>query len=62
MYQRVDLLKFALVMTTIALLIFMDASRLYHLIRGQAVIKLYVIFNVLEVCSLGLVDADLAVA
>ena len=35
-----------------------DASRLYHSIRGQAVIKLYVIYNVLEIadrlcCSFG---------
>lgn len=41
------------------LLSFMDASRIYHSIRGQSAIKLYVIFNVLEVfdklcCSFGL--------
>jgi hypothetical protein len=29
-----------------------DASIMYHFIRGQAAIKLYVIFNVLEVCCL----------
>ena len=28
-----------------------DASRLYHSIRGQAIIKLYVIFNALEICD-----------
>lgn len=28
-----------------------DASRMYHSIRGQAAIKLYVIYNVLEVCD-----------
>jgi len=37
---------------------FVDSSMLYHYIRGQAVIKLYVIYNVLEVldklcCSFG---------
>lgn len=36
-----------------------DASRVYHSIRGQSIIKLYVIFNVFEVfdklcCSFGL--------
>lgn len=31
---------------------YVDASRLYHSVRGQAVIKLYVIFNVLEVSLL----------
>lgn len=30
-----------------------DASRLYHSIRGQSVIKLYVIFNVFEVIHPG---------
>ncbi|KAG2178034.1 hypothetical protein INT43_003287 [Umbelopsis isabellina] len=29
----------------------LDASRMYHSIRGQAVLKLYVIFNVLEICD-----------
>jgi hypothetical protein len=28
-----------------------DASRMYHSIRGQSAIKLYVIYNVLEVCD-----------
>lgn len=31
----------------------LDASRMYHSIRGQATIKLYVIYNVLEVRRLG---------
>lgn len=30
---------------------YFDASRMYHGIRGQAAIKLYVIYNVLEVCD-----------
>jgi hypothetical protein len=29
----------------------LDPSRLYHSIRGQAVLKLYVVLNVLEVCD-----------
>lgn len=41
-----------------------DASRIYHSIRGQDTIKLYVIFNALEVsngssCSQGNRDVDL---
>ena len=28
-----------------------DASKIYHTIRGQDTIKLYVIFNALEVCG-----------
>lgn len=31
-----------------------DASKIYHTIRGQDTIKLYVIFNALEVGNLGL--------
>lgn len=46
-------------MTVSSLAMLIDASRLYHTIRGQSVIKLYVIFNVLEIldklcCSIGL--------
>lgn len=29
----------------------LDPSRIYHSIRGQAVLKLYVVFNVLEICD-----------
>jgi hypothetical protein len=47
--QKVDLLKGALFIVCCYALQYVDASRLYHSIRGQAVIKLYVIFNVLEV-------------
>ncbi len=28
-----------------------DPSRVYHSIRGQAVLKLYVVYNVLEICD-----------
>lgn len=41
---------FLLLVLCVYFLHYVDASRLYHSIRGQAVIKLYVIFNVLEVC------------
>ena len=53
-----DLLKALIIGIVCFLLTFMDSSILYHSIRGQAVIKLYVIFNVLEIfdrmcCSFG---------
>ena len=44
-----DLLRGSLVLACLCMLKFMDASRLYHFVRGQAVIKLYVIFNMLEI-------------
>jgi hypothetical protein len=34
---------------TVVLLVGMDASKMYHTVRGQDTIKLYVIFNALEV-------------
>jgi len=49
--QIVDLLKFALVFSTVSLLDLLDSSVVYHTVRGQAVLKLYVIFNVLEICD-----------
>lgn len=47
--QKVDLLKGFLLILSCTILMYFDASRMYHGIRGQAAIKLYVIYNVLEV-------------
>jgi Eukaryotic membrane protein family len=49
--QITDLLKGLLLVSCSKALQSVDASRLYHLIRGQAIIKLYVIFNALEICD-----------
>lgn len=56
---RVDFLKICLILASSILLQYVDPSRLYHSIRGQSIVKLYVIFNVCEVadklcCSFGL--------
>jgi hypothetical protein len=47
--DKADILKGLLIITTCLILMRLDASRMYHWIRGQAAIKLYVIYNVLEV-------------
>ncbi len=47
--QKADLLKGFLLILSCTILMHFDASRMYHGIRGQAAIKLYVIYNVLEV-------------
>ena len=47
--HKADLLKGLLFIASCAFLTQLDASRMYHNIRGQATIKLYVIYNVLEV-------------
>ena len=47
--HKADLLKGLLVAISCVFLTQLDASRMYHNIRGQATIKLYVIYNVLEV-------------
>jgi hypothetical protein len=54
-----DLLKASIIIASSYLLSFVDPSWLYHSIRGQSMVKLYVIFNVCEVadkllCSFGL--------
>lgn len=50
--DKADILKGLLMISTCMILMRFDASRMYHWIRGQAAIKLYVIYNVLEVsCS-----------
>lgn len=49
--HKADILNFLLIVISCAILGRFDASRMYHSIRGQAAIKLYVIYNVLEVCD-----------
>jgi hypothetical protein len=49
--HKADILKGLLVISSCAVLMRFDASRMYHGIRGQSAIKLYVIYNVLEVCD-----------
>ncbi|KAI9818917.1 MAG: hypothetical protein M1827_007738 [Pycnora praestabilis] len=49
--HKADLLKGFVVLFSCIILMHFDASRMYHSIRGQAAIKLYVIYNVLEVCD-----------
>jgi hypothetical protein len=47
--HKADLLQGAVIICSCMILLKLDASRMYHSIRGQAAIKLYVIYNVLEV-------------
>ncbi|MCJ1309700.1 hypothetical protein MMC25_003360 [Agyrium rufum] len=47
--HKADILRGLLILVTCVLLMYLDASMMYHSIRGQAAIKLYVIYNVLEV-------------
>ncbi|KAJ3340882.1 hypothetical protein HDU93_006174 [Gonapodya sp. JEL0774] len=47
--ERADLVKLVLVVSAVAMLLRVDASAVYHSVRAQSVVKLYVIFNVLEV-------------
>ena len=60
--DKADILKGLLILISCVILMYFDASMMYHSIRGQAAIKLYVIYNVLEVCphqrqQVGLLDA-----
>lgn len=47
--HKADLLQGLLIALTCMILMRFDASRMYHAIRGQAAMKLYVIYNCLEV-------------
>ena len=47
--HKADLLRGLLFIFSCVFLTHLDASRMYHNIRGQSTIKLYVIYNVLEV-------------
>ncbi|KAJ3973490.1 eukaryotic membrane protein family-domain-containing protein [Lentinula raphanica] len=48
--QKADILRTLLLIVTVAILVpLTDASKIYHFVRGQDTIKLYVIFNALEI-------------
>ncbi|KAH8730700.1 eukaryotic membrane protein family-domain-containing protein [Phaeosphaeriaceae sp. PMI808] len=49
--HKADILKGLLIASSCFVLMRFDASRMYHSIRGQSAIKLYVIYNLLEVCD-----------
>ncbi|KAJ3362900.1 Transmembrane anterior posterior transformation protein 1 [Allomyces arbusculus] len=46
-----DVYRFVILASAVAILLQIDPSHTYHFIRGQSMIKLYVIFNLLEVCD-----------
>ncbi|RDA86924.1 hypothetical protein CP532_1838 [Ophiocordyceps camponoti-leonardi (nom. inval.)] len=48
-FHKADLLQGAVIVCSSVALMTLDASRMYHLVRAQSAIKLYVIFNILEV-------------
>ncbi|KZP34527.1 DUF747-domain-containing protein [Athelia psychrophila] len=50
--QKADILRSLLILVSILILVpLTDASKIYHSIRGQDTIKLYVIFNALEIAD-----------
>lgn len=51
--QVCDVLKGFIMVLCYVMMSYVDYSMMYHLIRGQSVIKLYIIYNMLEVRTLG---------
>lgn len=49
--RKGDIIKGLIFMLTLSLLLQLDTSKIYHNIRGQSAIKLYVMFNVLEIAD-----------
>uniref|UniRef100_A0AAY4BER0 Transmembrane anterior posterior transformation protein 1 homolog n=1 Tax=Denticeps clupeoides TaxID=299321 RepID=A0AAY4BER0_9TELE len=49
--QVCDLLKGLIMILCFCMMHYVDYSMMYHLIRGQSVIKLYIIYNMLEVAD-----------
>lgn len=44
-----DILKALILVLSFSMTHYLDYSMMYHLIRGQSIIKLYIIYNMLEV-------------
>lgn len=49
--RMIDFCKLFLIVVCYLMLTFVDTSMVYHIIRGQAIIKLYIFFNMLEVAD-----------
>ncbi|XP_077992355.1 transmembrane anterior posterior transformation protein 1 homolog [Glandiceps talaboti] len=49
--QICDMLKLVILLVCSYMMYMVDFSMLYHIVRGQAVIKLYIIYNMLEVAD-----------
>jgi hypothetical protein len=49
--RKTDIIKGFMFIVLVILLIQLDTSKIYHNIRGQSAIKLYVMFNVLEIAD-----------
>ncbi|CAH1783993.1 unnamed protein product [Owenia fusiformis] len=49
--QIIDILKVLIILCVTTVLTYVDLSMMYHIIRGQAVIKLYIFYNMLEVAD-----------
>lgn len=50
-----DLMKGVIVICGVFLMSYVDTSMLYHIIKSQSVIKLYIFFNMLEVFAITLI-------
>lgn len=48
-FHKADILQGLVILCSSMVLMTLDASRMYHFIRAQSAIKLYVIYNILEV-------------
>lgn len=49
--QKCDILKAVIFIVTVYLMSYIDTSFIYHLVRAQTLIKLYIIYNMLEVAD-----------
>lgn len=51
MSRKADVIKGFMFALILSLLLQLDTSKIYHIIRGQSAVKLYVMFNVLEIAD-----------
>jgi hypothetical protein len=56
--HKADILRGMVLFTSCWFLMRFDASKMYHSIRGQSGIKLYVIYNMLDVSSIGVTSSE----
>jgi len=56
--EIIDLLKGLIIVVCVYMMTYIDTSMMYHLIKSQSVIKLYLFYNMLEVTTIMLLKYE----
>ena len=58
--EMIDLLKGLIIAVCVYAMTYIDTSMMYHIIKSQSVIKLYLFYNMLEVCLINSLHLEIS--